>query len=228
MAWSNIQQQREDRNDTGYVKRNRAYIRNTCDRTREEVYRIRLDKSRRWLANRKLRYRKDSAMGGRGSSSGIGKNGFSGNIWERKVTKVNRGFGEYEKVTYTETPEGRKLLNRVERLPIGTEITVKSSDRWGNKEESIYRISGTKRDKVLIPKNEGAQENFRYLDGENVTSVSVRDRDAVGNLLTFLHDNGRVTSKLTPRTASEIKAQKTEGKRIRQQRLADRRQLRLF
>ena len=167
-------------------------------------------------------------MGGRGSSSGIGKNGFSGTIWERHVTKVNRGFGEYEKVTYTETPEGQKILNRVERLPVGTEITVKSSDRWGNKEESIYRISGTKRDKVLIPKNEGAQRNFSYLDGENVPSVSVRDRDAVGNLLTFMYDNGRVTSKLTPRTSSEINAQKTEGKRIRQQRLADRRQLRLF
>ena len=136
-------------------------------------------------------------MGGRGSSSGIGKNGFSGNIWETNVTKVNRGFGEYEKVTYTETPEGRKLLNRVERLPVGTEITVKSSSVSGfMKEEAVYRISGTKRDKVLIPKNEDARTRFSYLNDGDVRSVSVRDRDTVGNLLTLSWNDGRVTSKL--------------------------------
>ena len=171
-------------------------------------------------------------MGGRGASSDKGTRNFnvSKNFDYAKSTYETRdvGFGSFQvETSRTETPEGAKILNALQRAAVGTEITIDYNDSF--KKPEIYRITGTTSDKRLIPKNAEAKESmsYSYTDeyGElKIPSNLLRDREALSDTFYLGYGGGTIQMRRTPLTREEIAA----AQLARQRKAADKRQLRLF
>ena len=160
---------------------------------------------------------------GKKEHSGI-KRTYSGDIAIETETRHNLGFGEFSRFSYTETSEGRKFLNAVQKAAVGTEITVSSSNRWGTSQEEIYRITGTTHNKRLVAVNKSARESLAY---EGLDSITLTNRDDLRLVLSPQFENGKISVHRKPLSEQESREIKAERKWERQRRAAEKRQYKI-
>lgn len=165
--------------------------------------------------------------------SGVGKGDgkvrtYSGDIVNVDRKTRNIGFGDFTETTVTETREGEKMLNAVQRAAVGTVITVSSRSKSGfSAQEEIYRITGTTHNKRLIGLNDDAKDalNDEY---EDRTTLPLTNRRELRSLLTPMWEQGRrITIQRRVLTTSERAEARDEMKREREQQKAERRQYRI-
>ena len=160
--------------------------------------------------------------------SGInrGSRVYTGIKYSRNPVLQNLEHLGYDVDAVTENPEARKMLNAVQKAAVGTEIRVEAGN-YSNSDydygTAIYRVTGTVREKKIVPINEEAREAIR-VEGLP-TEIPISNRRAISTLLDPMWENGSVKLSRGPLTDKENAEARRLARWERQVRAGERRQM---